>query len=184
MAEIQKLYVNNEQIYPETSSDAIIDPSTGEKIDFANIIGSTSIININYSDLVNLKATASLKPNQKYRIIDYETTSSQYLTSCAGHKFDLIVEALSTNELNEDAKACNSDRDTAGYFNKCKLAAWDIKYCLENDSNRFGWASSSGKGVIYYLKDERNNECSYDFKNIKTNGRYTFELYDGTEFSV
>jgi hypothetical protein len=29
-----------------------------------------------------------------------------------------------------------------------------------------GLSSAEGKGVIYYMKDEFNNECPYDFKNI------------------
>lgn len=46
------------------------------------------------------------------------------------------------------------------------LSSWELKYCLDNDITRFLWASASGKGVIYYMKDEFNNECPYDFKNI------------------
>lgn len=138
----------------------------------------------------------------------------------------------------------NSDR----YFDKANLAAWEIKYCLDNDTERFDWAvnqpvitniesafsngqglirmpsfdnrisyykpeypyawgtqadvadmdiadfiysktehlvsgdqvyiamddeireaevAPGGKGVIYYMKDEHNNECPYDFKNIQ-----------------
>ena len=45
--------------------------------------------------------------------------------------------------------------------------AWELKYCLDNDSERFAWADPAGKGVIYYMKDEWNNECPYDFKNIQ-----------------
>jgi hypothetical protein len=46
-------------------------------------------------------------------------------------------------------------------------SAWELKYCLDNDTTRFAWADEeNGKGVIYYMKDEKNNECPYDFKNI------------------
>ena len=42
---------------------------------------------------------------------------------------------------------------------------------------------SEGVGVIYYLKDEFGNEASYDFKNIKYNGIYTFDYeIDGTHY--
>ena len=51
--------------------------------------------------------------------------------------------------------------------NSINYAAWELKYCLDNDISRFAWADEgSGKGVIYYMKDEWNNECPYDFKNI------------------
>lgn len=45
------------------------------------------------------------------------------------------------------------------------LDAWEIKYCLDNDTRRFSWAYPNGHGVIYYMKDEHNNEATYDFKN-------------------
>lgn len=55
------------------------------------------------------------------------------------------------------------------------LAAWELKYCLDNDKNRFYWANENGgHGVIYYMRDEYNNECGYDFKNILFSGLYTF----------
>ena len=53
------------------------------------------------------------------------------------------------------------------YFASSNLESWVIKYCLDNDSSRFGWASDDGTGVIYYMKDEWGNECPFDFKNIK-----------------
>lgn len=41
---------------------------------------------------------------------------------------------------------------------------------------------TEGKGVIYYMKDEYNNECHYDFKNIQFDREgtyyYTFSLID------
>lgn len=54
-----------------------------------------------------------------------------------------------------------------GYFNSSNLSAWEIKYCLDNDTDRFAWADPGGYGVIYYLKDEFNNSAPYDFKNIQ-----------------
>lgn len=46
------------------------------------------------------------------------------------------------------------------------MNAWELKYCLDNDKELFDWATTDGKGVIYYLKDEFGNEAPYDFKNI------------------
>lgn len=69
------------------------------------------------------------------------------------------------------------------YFANCKLSAWEIKYSLDNDKTRFWWADeTNGKGVIYYMKDEYNNECPYDFKNIQFDREgtyyYTFSWVD------
>ena len=45
--------------------------------------------------------------------------------------------------------------------------AWELKYCLDNDTDRFAWADEeNGKGVIYWMRDEYYNEAPYDFKNI------------------
>ena len=54
------------------------------------------------------------------------------------------------------------------YFNENDLSKWVIKYDVHNDNNKYLWADTeNGKGVIYYMKDEFDNECPYDFKNIK-----------------
>lgn len=53
------------------------------------------------------------------------------------------------------------------YFDTSNLSAWKVWYCLDNDSTRFYWADTeNGKGVIYRLIDEYNNDLPYDFKNI------------------
>lgn len=71
------------------------------------------------------------------------------------------------------------------YFKDCKLNTWELKYCFNNDTDRFDWADSEkGKGVIYYMKDEWGNECPYDFKNIKFNNKFTFSSGDSTDMSL
>jgi hypothetical protein len=91
-----------------------------------------------------------------------------------GHQFDVIVKALSPSSLSENASAVQRDGDT--YFENAKLEAWKLKYCIDNDTNRFAWADNvNGKGVIYYMKDEWGNECPYDFKNIQ----FVRKLTDG-----
>ena len=72
------------------------------------------------------------------------------------------------------------------YFANCKLSAWEIKYSLDNDKTRFWWADeTNGTGVIYYMKDEYDNECPYDFKNIQFDREgtyyYTFSWVDENE---
>ena len=53
------------------------------------------------------------------------------------------------------------------YFASSNLSAWKLKYCLDNDTTRFKWADiENGKGVIYRMIDEWNNDVPYDFKNI------------------
>ena len=149
------------------SKDFILTNENGEQISVADSIVNklSSIQNILYSDLKDLRDNNNLIPGQKYRITDYVTTTSELNTQSAGHQFDIIVEALSENTLSEDVKAIQNEND--GYFDEANLEAWELKYCLDNDTNRFAWADDNGKGVIYYMKDEFNNECPYDFKNIQ-----------------
>ena len=124
------------------------------------------IHNVTYTYLVNLKTNAQLTSGRLYRITDYITTTTQEGTKSAGHPFDVIVLALSESELSEHAWAIQHEGDE--YFANSDLNAWQIWYCLDNDTNRFGWADSdNGKGVIYRMIDEWNNDVPYDFKNIQ-----------------
>ena len=130
------------------------------------IYGQGNYVEITYDDLVKLTTSNSLHTGVLYKIIDYTTTTKQTSTNSAGHVFDIIVEAISSNELSENAKVSLHKGDT--YFANCNLGAWEIKYSLYNDTNRFAWADEvNGKGVIYYMKDDCNNEAWYDFKNIR-----------------
>jgi hypothetical protein len=36
----------------------------------------------------------------------------------------------------------------------------------------YAWGDPSGKGLIYYLKDEHNNVCHFDWKNILIDSTY------------
>ena len=304
--------------------------------------GTDLLINVTHSELKTLRNNSLLVPGQRYRITDFETTTTQSGTASAGHRFDIIVEATDTNMLSNEARAClptnpagdvtiseyytnnklvpdnwnnvnienipegiknlpnlgftptsNSDIRTASaykegyditcnagylgvsfnwesdesgtypstkkincvgielvdtstqlviasdfhigstgtsqnkntytvivpktgvynirfyiivhpnydngilnslcnmytyrcttYFENTDLSAWELKYSLDDDSNMFDWSNkTSGKGFIYYMKDEYNNECAYDFKNITYSGQYTFNYnIDGTNY--
>lgn len=136
--------------------------------------GSGGIQEITWSALKTLRDGGNLTPGQLYRITDYTCTTTQTDTQSAGHIFDIIVLALSESILSEKAWADHHEGDT--YFEDCKLEAWELKYCLDNDTTRFTWAdTTNGKGIIYYMKDEWENECPYDFKNIQ----FKRELTDG-----
>lgn len=127
-----------------------------------------------WQNLKDNRDGGSLLPCQWYRITDFVTTvgedieeqTGEQMTRSAGHAFDILVMAVDTGTLNETAYAIQHDGDE--YFADTKMEAWQLKYCLDNDSNRFAWADTvSGKGVIYEMRDEWNNCLPYDFKNIQ-----------------
>ena len=119
-----------------------------------------------WAQLKELRDGSRLSPGQVYRITDYVATTTQADTRSAGHGFDVLVQADDISKLSETAFAVRRDGDT--YFAGCKLEAWELKYCLDNDVTRFPWAdSTNGKGVVYWMRDEYGNECPYDFKSIQ-----------------
>ncbi len=132
------------------------------------------IIETTYADLVALRLQSKLIPGRFYRITDYQCTTTCPNTSSAGHQFDIIVRADSINKLSEEASAILHIGTT--YFSNCKLEAWKLWYCLDNNVIRFEWADpTNGKGVIYRMIDEWGNDVPYDFKNIlfTKSGKYT-----------
>ena len=131
----------------------------------ANIDVAQSI-SITWRDLKAKRDAGELVPGMQYRITDYQCTTTQANTKSAGHQFDIIVVADDERTLNETARAAKHEDDT--YFANNDLSAWQIWYCLNNDTTRFAWADeTNGKGVIYRMIDEFNNDVPYDFKNIQ-----------------
>ena len=129
-------------------------------------IGDKQLINISYLELRNIIDSNSLIPGHFYRIIDYVTKTTQLYTRSANHLFDIIVLALSKNELNKEALAIEREGETYFKNNGCELNKWRIWYNLINDGT-YTWVDKNCTGVIYRMIDEYGNECPYDFKNIQ-----------------
>ena len=154
-----------------------------EKID--NLPKGAFLTPVTHAELVNLRDNGSLVAGSFYRITDYITTTVQENTQSAEHPFDVIVLALSENTLAEEAYAIQSARDTDGYFANSNLSAWKLWYCLDNDATRFVWADEeNGKGVIYRMIDEWNNDVPYDFKNIQYEDKQGFTYTQWGKMSV
>ena len=132
---------------------------------------SNGVIRVTYSELKQLRDNSALSPGTWYRITDYDTTVYNNANArAAGHPFDILVMAIDVNQLSEDAKAVHSARDTEGYFAHANLAAWKLKYSLDNDSVKFAWASDGGEkwtvtlpeiGLIE-LTPVSTNDTTYD----------------------
>lgn len=147
--------------------------------------GLFNAVHCKWSELKGLRDKSKLNPGQFYRITDYETivTTNSTNIKSMGHKFDVVVVAISNNILSEQALAIHNQNDV--YFQNNKLSAWRLWYTLDNDTSRFRWVDElNGKGVIYRMIDEYNNDAPYDFKNIvtKLSGLdYFTYLFDYTE---
>jgi ribosomal 30S subunit maturation factor RimM len=150
---------------------------------------SSSTIKVTYEELKQLRYNGELIPSVKYRITDYVTTTAQGNTVSANHPFDIIVEALSEDTLSEDAKAIQNEND--GYFDDCNLNAWEIKYCFDNDSNRFAWANN----LLYNVNSSLVNidetlvdgftfkePFSYDYSIIVDSNSNTYDIEGGELF--
>ena len=151
--------------------------------------GDVAPIETTHSALKALRDVGTLKAGAVYRITDYVTKvrgyydlsalgASGYLhyATSAEHPFDILVVADDESTLNENAHAIQHEGDT--YFANSDLAAWELKYSIDNDPTRFAWADPvNGKGVIFYMKDEFNNSAGYDFKNMLM-PRYALAMAD------
>jgi hypothetical protein len=160
----------NNILYPQIANSSVTSSKlangsvTKEKL--AKTVSVDKMTSTTWLALKALKAGRQLIPGMQYRITDYNCTTTQDDTRSAGHQFDIIVTADSIDTLNEEARAVPHSGNS--YFANSKLSAWRLWYCLDNDTNRFGWAdSANGKGVIYRMIDEFGNDCPYDFKNIQ-----------------
>lgn len=161
-----------------------------------------SVISVTYDELVNMETNGYLKPGMYYRITDYVTTYSDFNEeaeygaaegslceyyayeeginmngSSIEKPFDLIVQAISKNEISPKAHAIQHDGDT--YFQNCDLSKWEIWYTTSNNNNNYFFST---KGTIYRMIDEFGNDAPYDFKNIKWEGWFTFGY--GTDHSL
>ncbi len=120
-----------------------------------------------YSDLKEWRNNNELVAGTWYRMTDFVTTiANDDEARSAGHQFDLLLLATSENSFSQLARAIKHTGDT--YFANANLAAWQVWYCIDNDTTRFQWADEdNGKGVIYRLIDEWGNDYPYDFKNVQ-----------------
>ena len=159
-----------------TKQDALVSGTSIKTLNGESILGSgnidiaggdvSTLIETTYAELVAAKNGGTLAKGAWYRITDYVTTTAKSNTQSANHAFDVIVRADSESVLNENAFAIQHEGDT--YFANQKLSAWELKYDINNNTTKYAWADvNNGKGVIYYMKDENDNECPYDFKNIQ-----------------
>ena len=120
-----------------------------------------------YEELKDLAESGSLKAGSWYRMTDFVTTcANDEEARSAGHAYDLLLLAVSASEFSHQARAVAHAGDT--YFANANLGAWKLLYDINNDIRKHVWADEeNGKGVVYRMVDEYDNDFPYDFKNIQ-----------------
>lgn len=153
------------------------------------------IIKVTYDELVSLRDNNRLIPGKQYQITDFnknwEEDNTLIYDSVIGTinlgqrylGFDVIVEAISKNQLSEEGRVIENENEIGGgVIENC--SKWKIWYCLDNDTERFDWVDNPfNTGVIYRMIDEHGNDCPYDFKSLVINDEFTFTATTEDEFS-
>ena len=129
------------------------------------------LVETTWAELKALRDGGNLVAGQHYRITDYQCTTSQANTQSAGHQFDIIVVADDESTLNENARAIMHDGDQ--HFTGCKLSAWKLLYCLDNDSSRFAWAQAGSEGG--------NGSITFDVDKNYVTATFVEEVEDGKD---
>ena len=131
------------------------------------------VYSASYATLKNTK----LIPGQLYCINDFVTTTAATNSQSAGWGFKLVLRAINGADFDEKVVSVllpdNATHREYWTNRKVNLSVWQVWYSFDNDTDRFSWAdATNGKGVIYRLIDENNNDFPYDFKNIQFKGIY------------
>lgn len=139
--------------------------------------GGTSVASLmteaTWQQLKDWRDSGKLVAGMKYRMVDYDTYTSQADTESAMHPFDLILTALDNKTLSEECSAIQSARDVDGYFANFNLSAWKVWYCLDNHAMRFSWAVK--KGITCMIESEFSLVLDY-YGDFEWNGN-TYVAY-------
>ena len=145
------------------------------------------LLSVTWSELKTLRDNGQLVAGKQYRITDYVATTINPESRSANHPFDIIVVADDNKTLNENARAICHEGDE--YFKNCNLESWKLKYCIDNDINRFTWAQNQSDSYIAniggvefageLLSDNDTTYAGYPYKFMGDTGE---QYYGVVEF--
>ena len=122
-------------------------------------------IKLTYAQIKTLKNNDQLIAGRTYLITDYSTMTIDSETQSAGHDFDIVLKANTTNSFET---ICSAHlRAGTNYFEEQYISQWILWYNFDNNTDLCSWVDNTCKGYIYRFIDEYNNDLSYDFKNIQ-----------------
>ena len=138
-------------------------------------IDTSNLINVTYDELVAMMMRGQLIALQKYRIIDYVTTTKQEGTMSIKGQYDIIVTALDEWFVSEDVLAMEAFKVIYGHPDFGNMSAWKLKYSLFPFwPYRFDWACM---GNEYVLEEDNERYSFYRVSSIYTeevNGKQSY----------
>ena len=153
-----------------------------------DILKNNLIIKVTWRELKDLRDNGELTPGTLYRITDYQCVTTQENTRSAGHQFDIVLLALSTNKLAEEGWARMNENNVYditfhdGVTKKC----WVYSTVNNGYYNVVDYNTLGGIGSIPISNEEINEENktiifqerpfqtvkSYDLNGVDLNYNY------------
>ena len=149
-----------------------------------------SIVKVTWQELKDLRDNSRLIPGLKYRITDYQCTTTQENTQSAGHQFDIVLLALSENKLAEEGWAMMHDNIYDVTFNdgvtkKCYafnyLVDGDPYYNIVDCDTMLGLTSEITDLEID--EDSKTISTVYDSTDLIIDGR-TYNYFQNSNLSA
>lgn len=113
-----------------------------------------NMVKTTWQELKDLRDAKKLRPGCWYRMTDYDgKIIDNQVYKSARHAFDILILAVSENELSEECRAMRHEGDT--YFPEdTNFGAWKIWYKLDNDP------------LADYVTDYLDTKIKYDIINL------------------
>lgn len=142
---------------------------TGQQVEeILDIAGQPKIIKYTHQELYNLYISDSLIPGQMYAITDYEC-SYKHPSSGSDAVFEMTIPSEDVKYIILTALDTNRFDYSVQYIRHEGFAKiLECKYAIDPEEIPFTMGMEvPAKGAVFYMKDEYENECSYDFKHVK-----------------
>lgn len=128
------------------------------------LMNESNVYDVTFDDGVTKKCYLYNNDGGGYWITDKETLLA--IDEQVPEGGDLIIDESNKTATSTYYSSDLSNQGTAiyNYFQNSNLAAWKVQYCLDNDKDRFTWASSGGKiqdEYYTYTRDESLDENNY-----------------------
>ena len=173
-------------------NENIISPTETET---QTITSTGSLSNeVTYNELFDLVSKNQLVAGATYRITDYEALVDPYngsvyeeITTNNICKFDILVKAINSNTLSEDADVCAAQRGGPAHADVTK---WKVKYSLFCDKKYYSWANdkfSTSSHGSFFLYERNTNYWTFvnagTYKYTKPFPKENDYLYNDTSLT-